>query len=139
MQPSNQDKFCEALSVSKTAKTNTEGLDFGKHGDDINNQLFLVLLVVTAMAGDGTYKITWETSDDNEFGAGNVASTTLADDLDAADITAGTFLIKNAPLPRGLKRYNRLAFTPTLAQGETMTTAPAFTAEIVTGRDEPLT
>ena len=50
----------------------------------------------------------------------------------AADLTAGAYPIRNQPLPKGLKRYNRLKFT-----GEAEKTAyPKVTAFLHSGRDE---
>jgi len=138
MKLSKQDMFCEAQSVSKTVTAvSTNVLDFGAHGDDILFTLFIVILVVTAMDGDGTFDIVLESCDDAAFGSG-VEDHVLASGLAEADLAAGVFAVKNAPLPKGLKRYQRLSFEPTLAEGETITTAPAFTAFLVDGRQEPL-
>jgi hypothetical protein len=64
--------------------------------------------------------------------------TALAD----ADLTAKAFVIKNAPLPKNLLRYNRLKFVliPDDPGGtETYpTTPPAFTAFLTDNRIEPL-
>lgn len=137
MDLSNEDKFCEELSASKTVDSYTENLDFHSHGDDILFTLFLFVLVTTSMDGDGTYDIVWQSCDDENFGSG-IVETTLAEGLAEADLAAGVFVVQNAPLPRGLKRYQRLAFKPTLAEGESVTTAPAFSAYLTPGRVDPI-
>lgn len=134
MQPSNQDKFCEGQQIAAADTTVSEHkLDFHQHGDDILNKLFLVILITVALVGEGNVTIKWQTSDDEAFGSGVTETLLTPTALSAAD-TAGTWAVKNACLPRGLKRYQRLIFT---ASG-TITTAPAFTAYVVDARVEPL-
>lgn len=134
MQPSKQDMFCEGQQVATTSTTaSTNVLDFHAHGDDILNKLFLVVLITVALVGAGTVTIKWQTCDAEDFGSGVVETLLTPTALSATD-TAGTFAVKNAALPRGLKRYNRLLFTA----ADTITTAPAFTAFIVDARVEPL-
>jgi len=135
---SKEDMFCDGQQIAATGTTVSESvLDFHSQGDDLLFLLFLVVLVTGAMAGDGTLAIVFQSCAAEGFGS-NVKEVTLASGLAAADLTKGTFAVKNASLPKGLLRYNRIAFKLTLAQGETVTTAPKFSAFIVDGRTEPL-
>lgn len=138
MHISNQDKFCEGQQIGATGTTaSTNVLDFNQHGDDIQHKLFLCVLLTAAAAGTGAITIKWQTCDAEAFGSGVVETLLTPTAISAAD-TAGTWIVKNATLPRNLKRYNRLAFTVTLGDGEEITTAPKFTAFLIDGRVEPL-
>ena len=80
----------------------------GHHHDDVMRLLSWFVWAVTACTG--TLTVTWQTSDDKEFGAGNVdeiAERTVG----AAEIAKGTYLVNGDPLPKGLKRYQRLKVT----------------------------
>lgn len=139
MNLTNHDKFCEGQQIATTGNTaSTHVLDFHSHGDDINNKLFLVVLAVAALAGDGAVSIKWQTCALEGFGSGVVETLLTPTALGVAGTAPGTWVVKNAPLPRDLKRYNRLLFSVTLAEGEEMTTAPTFSAYITDNRVEPL-
>ena len=80
----------------------------GHHGDDVMRLLSWFVWAVTSCAG--TLTVTWQTSDDPEFGAGNVdeiAERTVG----AAEIAKGKYLVNGDPIPKGLKRYQRLKVT----------------------------
>lgn len=80
----------------------------GDHGDDVMRLLSWFVWAVTACTG--TLTVTWQTSDDPEFGAGNVdeiAERTVG----AAEIAKGKYLVNGDPIPKGLKRYQRLKVT----------------------------
>ena len=141
MQLSKEDMFCEVQQPDKsttsgstvtTASTNV--LDFGNHGDDVLNKLFWSLFV-DADSNGVTVKAQWYTSDYEGFvdGSNNASETKLfeTDTIAAASLTAGAYIVKNAPLPKGLKRYNRLKFVCS-----TGTTSPKVTAFVHDGRDE---
>ena len=77
----------------------------GHHGDDVMRLLSWFVWAVTACTG--TLTVVWQTSDDKEFGAGNVdeiAERTVG----AAEIAKGKYLVNGDPIPKGLKRYQRL-------------------------------
>ena len=61
------------------------------------------------------------------------ASTTtlLTKEFAAAGVVKGAYLVKNEPLPKGLKRYSRLVF-----EEDTGTEFPYVTAFVHDGRDE---
>ena len=129
MQLSKQDMFCEAQQpTANTTTVSTDVLDFGKHGDDILGKLFWSLFVAAASTGV-TLQAKWFTSDTEDFSS---ESEVFATSVRAADdLAAGTYLVRNEPLPKGLKRYNRLKFV--CGDG---TTAPKVTAFLHDGRDE---
>lgn len=138
MQISNQDKFCWQQQITASGTTvSTNVLDFGDQGNDMLSLLFLVVLVTKAMAGTGTVAIVLQSCAAEDFGS-NVKEITLATGLAAASLTKGAFPVANASLPKDLLRYNRLAFKVTTAEGESVTTAPAFSGFLVDGRTEPL-
>lgn len=128
MNLSKQDIFCEAQQTSATAAASTNVLDFNAHGDDIYQNLFWSVYVDAATNGSAL-TVVWQTSDTENFSSVTSAFTkTVA----ATELTKGAYPIKNEPLPKGLKRYNRLQF-----QGEASKTAyPKVTAFLHTGRDE---
>jgi len=135
---SKQDTFCEAKTTSTTAAY-TDVLDFGKNGDDVMRNLSWLLLV-TAAAAKSTLTVTWETSDYESFtDAGGSASKTdlWSETIATASLVKGGFPVKDAPLPKGLKRYNRLKLqaTSTAGEGETPTYA-SISSYIYSGRDE---
>ena len=150
MKKSVQDTFCEALALTNgtteaTKTTVSDVLDFGSHGDDILFKLFIVGLCTTAMASQAnkasTVTIHWQTSDAEAMS--NPVNTLLTPTaLGDADLAANSFTLKNLPLPRDLKRYNRLLFTitPHIAAETSSfpTTPPAFTVFITDTREEPL-
>lgn len=139
MHLSKEDSFCYDQQIAATGDTvSTNVLDFNKHGDDLQNQLHLCIQSAGAIAGDGTVSIVWQTSDAEAFGSGVVEHLLTPTALSPSTTVAGTWIVKNAALPKSLKRYQRLKFSVTLGQGETMTTAPKFRAFIVDGRQEPL-
>ena len=130
MQLSKEDMFCEEMTCTAAAKASDNVLDFHKHGDDVMGKLFWSVHVpgVTGTV-DKDLLVEWQTSDAEDFSSGvaTVYSATLA----KAGLVAGAYPIKNAPLPKGLKRYNRLQFTE--ASG---TLFPKVTAFLHDGRDE---
>ena len=127
---SKEDMFCEAQATSTTATASTNVLDFHKHGDDILHNLFWSVWVRSVSGTvDKDLTITWETCAAEAF-ASNVK--TLATVVVAkADAVAGAFVVKNAALPKGLLRYNRLKFTETSG-----TKFPDVTAFVHTDRVE---
>lgn len=130
MNLSKQDTFCESQQTSTTATASTNVLDFGKHGDDIFQGLFWSIFVA-AVTGtvDKDLTVDWETSDAENFGS---STTVWSKTLAKAGLTAGAYPVKNEPLPKGLKRYNRLKFT----SGASSTYYPKVTAFLHPGRDE---
>ena len=100
-----------------------EVLDFNRHGDDVMNDLFW--FVHTDTAGD--VKVVWKTADDLDAdGDLDDAQTAYENTVEGA--AAGSYPVKNEPLPKGLKRYNQL---------EVQTSAAAkITAGLICGRDE---
>ena len=77
----------------------------GHHGDDVMRLLSWFVWAVTYCTG--TLTVTWQTSDDPEFGAGNVEE--IAErTVGAAEIAKGKYLVNGDPIPKGLKRYQRL-------------------------------
>ena len=135
MNLSKEDTFCEAMTCTAAAKASDNVLDFHAHGDDVMNSLFWSVFVndITDTV-DKDVVVKWETSDYETFldGSGNASSTELfALTVDKANVVKGAYLIKNAPLPKGLKRYNRLSFTES-----TGTEFPIVTAFLHSGRDE---
>ena len=129
MQISKQDMFCEAMACTANAKPSTNALDFHSHGDDVLGNLFWSVFVDSI---DGTVDkdltIEWQTADAEDFtGAVTVDTRTV----DKAGIVQGAYLVKDARLPKGLKRYSRLRFTETSG-----TKFPTVTAFIHDGRDE---
>jgi hypothetical protein len=146
-----QDTFCTAKALtngtteSSVTTYSTDILDFGAHGDDILYKLFLIIQCTTAMASVSEkpcgVSIYWQTSAAEAMS--NPVETLLTPTaLADADLTAKAFVIKNAPLPKNLLRYNRLKFVliPDDPGGtETYpTTPPAFTAFLTDNRIEPL-
>jgi len=130
MELSKEDTFCEAQQTSTSATASTNVLDFNKHGDDVMGRLFWSLFVA-AVTGtvDKALTVVWETSDTEDFSSATTLSTRS---IAAASLTAGAYPVKNEPLPKGLKRYNRLKFT----SGASSTYYPKVTAFIHDGRDE---
>lgn len=129
MNLSKEDMFCESMECTAAAKASTNVLDFHKHGDDILHKLFWSVHVpaVTGVV-DKDLTVEWQTSDAEGFASSTtVFSATVAKER----ILAGSYAIKNEPLPKGLKRYNRLRFTE--ASG---TLFPKVTAFLHSGRDE---
>ena len=124
MNLSKQDMFHDRESVSGGSEgavgTAAAGdiLDFGKHGDDVMGALWWFVHVDKA----GAVKATWETSDNADMSS----ATTLAEETRTA--TADSYPFRNEPLPKGLKRYNRLKVAVAVAS--------VVTAGLTTGRDE---
>ena len=125
-----QELFSDAQAIPVTlnaATDSTNTLDFRSHGDDIDKELrWFVLLTDTATsAGNATLQITWQTS------ANNSDWETLLESADETTdtLSAGKFVL-NAPLPTGIKRYNRMLYTIGTAN---FTVAAKFTAGIVRG------
>ena len=130
MELSKEDMFCEAQQASTTPTASTNVLDFHKHGDDILNKLFWSVVVVGVTgAVDKALTVEWETSDAENFGS---STTLVSKTVAAANLTAGAYPIRNEPLPKGLKRYNRLKLT----SGAESTYYPKVTAFLHSGRDE---
>lgn len=134
MKLSKEDMFCEGMVCTAAAKASTNVLDFHKHGDDVLGKLFFsvhVDAVDSANAGasavDKDLLVEWETSDAEDFGT---TKTLWSKSVAKAGILKGAYIVKDEPLPRGLKRYNRLKFTE--ASG---TKFPDVTAFVHDGRD----
>ena len=132
MQLSKHDMFCENMSTSSAAKASENVIDFGAHGDDILGKLFWSLFVDSisddADAADKDFTVIWETSDSEGFGSDTDLFTKT---IPAASVVKGAYLVKNEPLPKGLKRYNRLKFSES-----TGTKCPNVTAFVHDARDE---
>lgn len=105
-----------------TSSTNV--LDWHAHGDDIDKVLRLTVVnTVAAVSANqtATLAISWQTSANNSDWTTLRTWTAVA----ASAMTAGTFLINNAALPDGLKRYNKLVYTNAV---EAFTTGPKLSA-----------
>jgi len=84
----------------------------GKHEDDVARLLSWFVWAVNTVAG--TLTVEWQTSDDKTFAAANV--TTIASrTVGGASNASGTYLVNGDPLPKGLKRYQRLKVTSNAA------------------------
>ena len=125
MNLSKQDLFHDGTVTAAGANSSTVGeasagdiLDFGKHGDDVMGNLWWFVHVDKA----GAVKATWKTSDNSDMSS----STTVHEATRTA--TADSYPFRNEPLPKGLKRYNRLE----VATG----VASVVTAGLTAGRDE---
>lgn len=124
MQLSKEDLFHDGTTTAAGssgavgAASNGDVLDFHAHGDDVMGKLWWFVHTDKA----GAVKATWETSD-NENMSG---ATTLVEKT--ATATADSYPFKNEPLPKGLKRYNRLKVATA--------SASTVTAGLTTGRDE---
>ena len=130
MDISKEDMFCEKQQTSTSATASTNVLDFHNHGDDIMGQLFWSLYVAaTTGTVDKALTVAWETSATEAFSS---TTTLFSKSIAAADLTVGAYPIKNEPLPKGLKRFNRLKFT----SGASSTYYPKVTAFLHAGRDE---
>ena len=135
MELDKQCTFCEDLATnqSATAKDSTNVLDFGKHGDDTLRRMSWGVKV-TGTASDATCTsdctVAWVTSDSATFASGNV--TLFSKAFDDAKVVKGAWLIKDEPLPRGLKRYNKLTFTNEASKAG----YPDVSAWVYDGRDD---
>lgn len=129
MQLSKEDMFCENMKVEETPKNSTNDLDFGEHGDDVLNKLFWSLHVDSVTdTVDKDVTVAWLTSDSADFSS---YTTLLSLAFDKGVVVKGAYLVKNAPLPKGLKRYSRLVF-----EEDTGEEFPYVTAFVHDGRDE---
>ena len=129
MNLSKEDTFCESMTCTADAKASTNVLDFGKHGDDVFGNLFWSVLAASVTGTvDKDVVVEWETSDTEAFSS---AATLEQKTIDKSLVTAGAWLVKNAPLPKGLKRYNRLKFSESSG-----TYFPVVSAFVHDGRDE---
>ena len=129
MDLSKQDMFCEGQQLDGTTLTaaSTNVLDFSKHGDDILYRLFWSLFVDAATNGSAL-TVQWYTSDAENFSSETkLFEKSIAKEL----LTQGAYPIKDEPLPKGLKRYNRLKFTTEASK----TAYPKVTAFLHSGRD----
>lgn len=146
---SKEDLFCWMQQLEVTAEDEAASenvLDFGKHGADILNRLALVVRSeVDAVAGvddsgdEDEYSalaIAWQTCDLEDFSDGVVTIPVTTTALGEDELSENEYVVKNMPLPRGLKRYNRLSFVNNdVAWDED---APVVSAFLVDGRTEPL-
>lgn len=151
MQKSMEDTFCDDLAL-ENGTTGTDAskvtlsnrLDFGSHGDDLFAKLRLYLRCTGAMASVASkpcsVSIDWLTSASEAMSNPVVkplTPTALAD----ANCVANTFVIADAVIPTGLKRYNQIRFTlaPYDAADTKVfpTTTPKFQAFITTDRVNP--
>ena len=127
---SKQDTFCEKMVLTEAAKNSENDLDLGRNGDDIQHGLFWSLFVdAVTNTVDKPVTVAWVTSDTADFSS---ATTLLTKEFAATGVTKGAYLVKNEPLPKGLKRYSRLVFEE---DGGT-TKFPYVTAFVHDGRDE---
>lgn len=98
-------------------------LDFHQHGDDVMNDLFWFVHTNTA----GNVKAVWKTADSVDAN-GDLVDAVTAVEKTVEGAAAGSYPVKNEPLPKGLKRYNQL---------EVQTSAASrVTAGLIAGRDE---
>ena len=126
---SKQDTFCEKMALGASAKNSENDLDLGRNGDDIQHGLFWSLFVDSVSnAVEENVTVAWVTSDTADFAS---TTTLLTKEFAAAAVVKGAYLVKNEPLPKGLKRYSRLAF-----EGVSATKFPYVTAFVHDGRDE---
>ena len=129
MDLSKEDMFCEEMTCTAAAKVSTNVLDFHNHGDDILRKMsWSVHVPAVTGAVDKDVVVAWETSDTESFAAASVLASKT---IDKSAVVAGAYIVRNEPLPKGLKRYNRLKFTETSG-----TQFPKVTAFLHTGRDE---
>lgn len=159
MKLSAMDLFCWKKPLASGAKY-TKVLDFGTdgnalfedgavqktagaHGDDIFFKMFWCLWCSKA-AADTSITVVWETSD-NEPTADQANGDASKVDLFTKTITAselakGAYPIANEPLPKGLKRFNRLKITGAAGSDSAVSTKvyPDVTAYLIDGRDEPI-
>lgn len=130
MKLSKQDLFSDGQTLGTTvadhASTNT--LDWAKHGDDDARALTVFAKCDTkgTFGTSGTLTVQFQTS------ANNSDWTTLltTDGLTTSTLAAGDFVL-NAPLPSGLKRYNRMLYSVGTAA---FAVAAKFTSGIVRGQ-----
>ena len=108
----------------------------GHHGDDVLYRMFWCLWCSTAAEGAGL-TVVWETSDndpaDGQANADASKVELLTRTITAGEMAKGAYPIANEPLPKGLKRFNRLKIKAT-GNG----TAPEVSAFLLDGRDEPI-
>ncbi len=121
---SKEDLFCEAFVGTGADAVAGEVLDLGLHGEQMTTNLWWLVYAVAAKGGEAA-TIIWETADDADFASPTEVCTK------AVTIKAkGDYPVANEPLPKGLKRYNRLKVN-----------APATVtlfAGLIDGRTEPL-
>ncbi len=97
--------FCTAQAL---ASANTESLDLKDNGDDLSRKLNVVAIVNGGSVAGGTSMATkLQTCDDDSTWEDLVTYPTKT----LAQIQAGGYIVEPQPLPAGLKRYVRLAFT----------------------------
>ncbi len=96
--------FANALDVKASA--NSEVLDMGADGDAIGQELTFHNVVNTDFAGLTSLTIKIQTSADNSAWSDAVISPAIP----AAALTAGADVFQ-VRLPKGLKRYVRVAYT----------------------------
>lgn len=119
MNLSKEDLFHDGTQTEAATAANGETLDFNRHGDDVMGKLWWFVHTNTA----GNITVVWQTSDNADMsGAVDVVTKTVA------NAAAGSYPVKNEPLPKGLKRYNRLKVTTAAAA--------KITAGLICGRDE---
>lgn len=95
-------------NVALTATANSSVIDFGAGGDSASHDLaILAQLVGTAAPTTAKVTVALQVSDDNS------TWTTIRtfDQKTGADANAGQRLVNFEPLPYGMKRYARLAYT----------------------------
>lgn len=128
MNLSREDMFSEDQKLTAaTAAVSSNILDFHAHGDDILHLLFWSLWVSAASSGC-TLQVDWQTSDTEDFAS---PTTLFSKTFAAAELAKGAYPVMNETLPRGLRRFNRLKYTPSSG-----TTAPTVSAFIHDGRVE---
>lgn len=140
MHLSKQDCFGEGMTVTNTANTakaSTNVLDFNRHGDDILGKLSLVVQCTKAGTGEtASLTISWQTCAAEGFGSGVKTYNLTPVALGADDLAKGAFVVRNLPVPRDLRRFNRLVFVN--GESEEFETGPVVNGFLVDGRDEPL-
>ncbi len=129
MKLSKQDLFSDGQTLPTTQgdHASDDTLDWGAHKDD--HSRFLTLFAKCDAKGtfgaSGTLTLKFQTSANNSDW-----ETLLESAAETADtLSAGKFVL-NAPLPTGIKRYNRMLYTIGTAN---FTVAAKFTAGIVRG------
>lgn len=135
MEIDDQSLFAHGQTITGTSAAETVSesvLDLGKHGDDLLHQLAWFVHVDdpgdTGASGK-TVLVKWKTSDDNS------SYSTVYTGEAIGTLAKGMMLVDGLPLPKGLKRYNKLTFT---VGSTAFTAAPKLTAGLVRqGTDVP--
>lgn len=131
MLPCKEDNFAtdKTITLTNSAVTDSDILDWHQHGNDIDKllRLFILNKQTAASAGAATLTIAFLTSADGTTWTTLRTYAAIA----LATLAEGAVLLNNEALPDGLLRYNKLTFT---VGGANFTTSPKIDA-IVTPND----